>query len=241
MEKPTHEPRNDPKHASQDKRDQKVGKVFLIFAGLCILALPLVVFSALSSEPKEMAAAAIDAGSGSFDEKGDAIFINYDSLSKEYLEGISTERTLDEYYTRRQYPGSPPLIPHKVEAADKALVDCLACHAKGGWSAELKRNTPLTPHPEQVACRQCHVPVTEAKLFVEHDWVSVAPPRLGRAHLPGAPPPVPHELQTRGNCISCHVGPGAVATIRVEHPSRGNCRQCHVPDLNSGFFVRKSE
>ncbi len=37
-----------PKH----KVEQKVGKVFLVFAGICIVALPLIVFSAFSSESK---------------------------------------------------------------------------------------------------------------------------------------------------------------------------------------------
>ena len=211
---------------------QKVGKVFLVFAGICIVALPFVVFSAFSSEPKEMETTVADTQNMDFDDNGQAIFENYDQISKDYLEGTSTARTLSEYYSLRQYPGSPPLIPHKVEEPDLARVECLACHARGGWTEELKRHTPITPHPEQEACRQCHVTVTEADLFVEHDWISIAPPRLGRAALPGAPPPVPHDIQMRGNCIACHVGPGTVAAIRVEHPSRGNCRQCHVPETN---------
>ena len=33
---------------------QKGGKVFLVFAGVCIIALPLVVISAFSFEPKEI-------------------------------------------------------------------------------------------------------------------------------------------------------------------------------------------
>jgi len=214
--------------------DKKVGKVFLVFAGLCIIALPLVVISGFSFQPKEMATAALGPQNLDFDQKGQAIFIDYDKLSSEYLAGVSSERTLSEYYSRRQYPGSPPFIPHKVEEPDLARVECLACHARGGWSAELKRNTPITPHPEQEACRQCHIPMTGKELFVDIDWRSVATPRLGRSELPGAPPPIPHELQMRGNCIACHVGPGAVAAIRVEHPSRGNCRQCHVPDINTG-------
>jgi nitrate reductase (cytochrome), electron transfer subunit len=230
-----------PKHQPKLQNDQKVGKVFLVFAGLCILALPLVVFTAFSYEPGETAANVVETGSGSFDENGGAIFTDYERLSREYVEGISTERTLEEYYARRQYPGSPPFITHKVQEADAAPVDCLTCHAKGGWSEELKRNTPITPHPEQVACRQCHIPMTEAELFVANDWISIAPPALGRSHLPGAPPPIPHELQMRGNCIPCHVGPGAVASIRVEHPSRGNCRQCHVPDAYAKPFKRNSE
>jgi cytochrome c-type protein NapB len=228
MEKPNH------------KVDQKVGKVFLVFAGICIVALPFIVFSAMSFEPEEDETTLIEPQSLDFDQNGKAIFENYDLISKDYLEGTSTERTLSEYYSRRQYPGSPPFIPHKVEEADLAPVECLTCHAKGGWTEELKRHTPITPHPEQVACRQCHVGMTEAKLFVDISWASVAPPRLGRASLPGAPPPIPHELQMRGNCIACHVGPGTVATIRVEHPSRGNCRQCHVPKTNVEPFKRKS-
>jgi cytochrome c-type protein NapB len=221
------------------KVDQKVGKVFLVFAGICIVALPFIVFSAMSFEPEETETTVIETQSLDFDQNGKAIFENYDLISKDYLEGTSTGRTLSEYYSRRQYPGAPPFIPHKVEEADLAPVECLTCHARGGWTEELKRHTPITPHPEQVACRQCHVGITEAKLFVGINWASVAPPRLGRASLPGAPPPIPHELQMRGNCIACHVGPGTVATIRVEHPSRGNCRQCHVPETDAAPFQRK--
>ena len=224
-----------------EKSDQKVGKVFLIFAGICILVLPLIVFSAFSSEPKgmEMGTTVAESQDLDFDNSGKAIFVNYDQVSKDYLEGTSTGRTLEEYYSRRQYPGSPPFIPHKVEEPDLARVECLTCHLQGGWTEELKKNTPVTPHPEQEACQQCHITVTEAKLFVETDWQSVAPPRLGRTALPGAPLPIPHEIQMRGNCIACHVGPGTIATIRVEHPSRGNCRQCHVPVTNAPEWQRK--
>jgi cytochrome c-type protein NapB len=223
-----------------EKSDQKVGKVFLIFAGICILALPLIVFSAFSSEPKETQTTVAQSRDMDFDVSGKAIFVNYDQVSKDYLEGTSTGRKLEEYYALRQYPGSPPLIPHKVEEPDLAPIECLTCHLQGGWTEELKKNTPVTPHPEQEACRQCHVTVTEADLFVETGWMSVAPPRLGRAALPGAPLPIPHDIQMRGNCIACHVGPGSVATIRVEHPSRGNCRQCHVPENNVEPFKRKA-
>jgi cytochrome c-type protein NapB len=222
-----------------ENSEQKMGKVFLVFAGICIVALPFIVFSAFSFESEDLQPDIVKTMGDDFDQSGKAIFINYDQLSEEYLAGTSTARTLDEYYSRRQYPGSPPYIPHKVEEADLAPVECLACHAKGGWTADLKRNTPLTPHPEYAACRQCHVQQMEAKLFVDIDWMSITTPRLGRSDLPGAPPPIAHELQMRGNCIACHVGPGAVASIRVEHPSRGNCRQCHVPATSAGLFSRK--
>ena len=228
MEKPNH------------KAEQKVGKVFLIFAGICVVILPFIVLAALSYEPREIEAAVVETQSRDFDQNGDAVFDNYDRISVDYLQGTSTERTLAEYYSRRQYAGSPPYIPHKLEATDGTKLTCLTCHARGGWTQELERNTPITPHPEQTYCRQCHIKIVTEKLFVASTWMSVPPPRLGRSHLPGSPPPIPHDLQMRGNCIACHVGPGAVTTIRVEHPSRGNCRQCHVPDAYTAPFQRKT-
>lgn len=226
MEKPDH------------KTEPKLGKIFLVFAGLCIVALPFIVLSAFSFEPEEKQTALLETQNLDFDQNGRSIFESYDQISKDYLEGTSTERTLEEYYSRRQYLGSPPFIPHKVEEADLARVECLTCHASGGWTQELQRHTPITPHPEHTACRQCHIPKADAELFTVSNWMSPAPPRLGRAILPGGPPPIPHDLQMRGNCIACHVGPGAVAVIRTEHPSRGNCRQCHVPDLYAAPFQR---
>ncbi len=225
-----------PKH----KADRKVGKVFLIFAGICVVILPFVVLAALSYEPQEIEAAVVETQSRDFDQNGEAVFANYDRISEDYLQGTSTERTLAEYYSRRQYAGSPPYIPHKVQETDGTKLACLTCHARGGWTQELKRNTPITPHPEQTYCRQCHAKTVTEKLFVASDWMSLPPPRLGRSHLPGSPPPIHHDLQMRGNCIACHVGPGAVTTIRVERPSRGNCRQCHVPDAFTVPFKRKS-
>lgn len=221
--------------------DFKVGKLFLVFAGLCMIALPFIVYAALSGEPKETKISVIGTQSLDFDQNGNTIFESYDQISKDYIKGTSTQRTLEGYYLLRQYPGSPPYIPHKVEDPDENRgnrLECLTCHAKGGWTDELKANTPVTPHPEYVACRQCHVKMTVDNLFVENDWLSIRPPLLGRSHLPGSPPPIAHGLQMRGNCIACHVGPGTVSSIRVDHPSRGNCRQCHVPDGHPGLFQR---
>lgn len=227
-----------------DKNDQHTGgkpvKLFLAFAGLCLVALPFIVLSAMSYEPPVTEPAMVEIDTRDFDHSASVLFESYDRIHKDYIEGTSTERTLENYYSLRQYIGSPPCIPHKVNQKDLAKMECLACHAKGGWTDELKRHTPLTPHPEKEACTQCHVKMHEDNLFVAHDWISVMPPRLGRSHLPGAPSPIPHSLQMRENCIACHVGPGAVNAIRVDHPSRGNCRQCHVPDLFTGLFERPS-
>lgn len=173
-----------------------------------------------------------------FDQHIATLFNSYGTTSLSYREGGSSERTLEEFYSRRQYPGSPPFIPHPAIEVFGEKLACLSCHGRGGWSQVLGRFAPVTPHPEQQSCRQCHVSVNSRDLFVENGWQSVPAPILGRAQLPGGPPPVPHSLEMRGDCYACHVGPGAVTPIRVEHPSRGMCRQCHVPAGDGRPFAR---
>jgi cytochrome c-type protein NapB len=221
-----------------DPSNKHLGKIFPLFAGACLLLLPLIVYSALSSSAQEAPAAAVPEQTLAFDHDGGALFESYARVTEAYLNAASPTRTLPEYYARRAYSGAPPFIPHKAMDEPSEAVTCLACHEKGGWTAELKRHTPLTPHPEKGQCRQCHVPQTENALFVEHYWAGAAPPPLGRSHLPGSPPPIVHSLQMRENCMACHVGPAAVEGIRVNHASRGHCRQCHVPDLFKGMFER---
>ena len=173
-----------------------------------------------------------------FDSKGNAVYEGYGRMNEAYRSGGSSERTLPEYYSRRQYPGSPPFIPHPAEEVFGEEMNCLSCHKSGGWVEEFQRHAPVTPHPEKSSCRQCHMQRTTIDLFRESDWVSVPPPRLGGSFMPGSPPPIPHHLQMRENCLSCHAGPGAVTSIRSEHAERGNCRQCHVPQETDEPFQR---
>ena len=164
-----------------------------------------------------------------FDHQSGKIYRAGREIPEAQLTGEAGTRTLAQFYRLRQYPGSPPVIPHGVAAAF-ATTDgnCLACHGKGGYSAEHRAFAPVTPHPENSLCFQCHAATTAAKPFVDSTWRSLPPPRLGNSSLGGSPPTSPHGLQLRENCIACHVGPAAVAEIRVTHASRGNCRQCHV-------------
>jgi len=164
-----------------------------------------------------------------FDNLGRKLFAAYESTPQIYMAADSGDRNLATFYALRQYPGSPPRIPHEVDLTFSGTeTDCLSCHARGGYSQEFGKFTPVTPHPENTLCYQCHAQTITKELFVETTWVSIATPRLGRSFLSSSPPPVPHSLQLRENCISCHTGPGAVAEIRVEHSPRGDCRQCHV-------------
>lgn len=150
------------------------------------------------------------------------------------------KREFAEYYNRRAYPGAPPAIPHPVDFSPVAEIGklCVACHAKGGFVPKYGAYAPVTPHPQFPNCRQCHVPRRAEELFQENDWLSVRRPKAIPAAMPGAPPPIPHSLQMRENCLACHFGPSAIEDIRVPHPERGNCRQCHVPRTTQTPFER---
>ena len=201
------------------KADKKEGKVITGFAAICFIGAFMVL--------QVNAAPGIPQG---FDSDGEKIFKRYDKTPLTTMTGTDGRRTLNEYYELRQYPGSPPRVPHDVPLSFSGdTMKCLSCHERGGYDANQNAYAPVTPHPEYESCFQCHVPRRTEELFVESDWQSIEPPKLGRSEMGGSPPPIPHSLQIREDCIACHTGPAAVAEIRVEHASRGNCRQCHVP------------
>jgi nitrate reductase (cytochrome), electron transfer subunit len=158
------------------------------------------------------------------------------SYSRDIRKDGAKIRTLKEFYSRRAYPGAPPVIPHAVEK-DGIIADrCLTCHENGGYVQSFKAYAPVSPHPEKENCRQCHVPVVEKELFVKSDWVFPNKPKLKVTALSGSPPRMPHGLQLRENCLACHGGPAAVEEIRVSHPERENCQQCHVPQVEKEIF-----
>lgn len=207
------------------------GKVVIGFAAICLsgvlMALPAM---AASDIPQD------------FDAGGEKIYKRMAETPLAAMTGVDGQRNLNSYYELRQYPGSPPMVPHVVPPSfsDEKL-NCLSCHERGGYDAEKEAFVPVTPHPEKESCFQCHVPKNTERLFVENEWQSVPPPKLGISELGGSPPSIPHSLQLRDDCIACHAGPAAVAEIRVEHASRGNCRQCHVPMVTESAqeFMRK--
>ncbi|MFH1215124.1 MAG: nitrate reductase cytochrome c-type subunit [Pseudomonadota bacterium] len=201
------------------KADALFGRVVTGFAVICFTGLSLVL----------PANAAPDIAQG-FDADGEKIFNRFNETPLPAMTGTDGRRTLNRYYEFRQYPGSPPRVPHTVPTSFSGdAMKCLSCHGRGGYDSSQDAYAPVTPHPEYENCFQCHVPQLTEGLFVETNWQSITPPRLGRSEMGGSPPPIPHSLQLREDCIACHTGNAAVAEIRVEHGSRGNCRQCHVP------------
>ncbi|QKX04031.1 cytochrome C [Aquimarina sp. TRL1] len=154
------------------------------------------------------------------------------------------QRSLDTYYENRAFHGAPPSIPHPV-SNERAMgeKECLQCHQNGGFVTKYKAYAPVTPHPEMLNCKQCHVPQHTQQLFKENNFFKAAAPSVGtNSALVGSPPMIPHQIQMRENCLSCHAGPSAPKEIRVSHPERINCRQCHVSTdntvTNSSIFIR---
>ncbi|MDO5981037.1 multiheme c-type cytochrome [Flavivirga spongiicola] len=142
------------------------------------------------------------------------------------------QRSLTTYYKNRAYHGAPPSIPHPVnEQQNMGGKSCLKCHENGGFTEKFQAYAPVTPHPELVNCKQCHVEQNTQTLFKGGNYASVIAPKAGVNNaLLGSPPMIPHQIQLRENCLSCHAGPSAPKEIRVSHPERVNCRQCHVPN-----------
>lgn len=160
-------------------------------------------------------------------------------------------RTFATFRLLRSYPGAPPRVPHGLTAIEFRTNRCNTCHERGGYSQRFGAYVPVNPHPEWTECLQCHatndllvgLPFPQASpndacrqchsggpaRFVEAglDWRPAAWPSVATRPSNGVPA-IPHDVQTRGNCLSCHMGPGSVAELRTTHPERSNCRQCHV-------------
>lgn len=156
-----------------------------------------------------------------------------------YQQMPESKKTLNTYYQNRAYPGAPPSIPHPL-VSEKGIggKTCLQCHQNGGFVKQFNAFAPVTPHPELLNCRQCHVPQKTTGTFKPSNWEKVPAADIHQIAMPGAPPMIPHDLNMRNNCLACHAGPAAPKEIRVTHPERVNCRQCHLPQKTEDIFVK---
>ena len=174
-------------------------------------------------------------------------------------------RTLKTYHYLRAYPGAPPRIPHELTPEEFRTGACNTCHERGGYSLRFAAYVPLTPHPDQGPCLQCHLgtdnlmavslvsPDPNRRCHQCHatggmprpqaetpfDWLTTSWPRLPRPIRDEQPPAILHADGPRGNCVACHAGPAAVAEVRTTHPESTDCRQCHLAaDPEAGGFIR---
>jgi len=221
-------------------------RLFIIFLFVLLLGATIGVWSYSYFESLEEATvettrirefSSIPSESGMFDRSGFAMEYAIMPLDEAY------QRNLKSYYDNRAFHGAPPTIPHQIEEVGIGSKDCLKCHENGGFVDQFKAYTPVTPHPDKSNCVQCHVQVKSKSFFVPSGWVRNSSPEIGNQALQGSPPTVPHSLQLRENCLSCHAGPSAVKEIRTTHPNRVNCRQCHVVNekktIDIGTFKRE--
>lgn len=132
---------------------------------------------------------------------------------------------------RRAFDGAPPVIPHPIQQDSSAA--CLACHAEGLQVKD--RTASKISHPHFANCTQCHVPAAgpvptqDSKLLVPlagNVFLGSRPTSGTRAFV-GAPPTMPHPVEMRTDCLSCH-GPAGTHRLRTPHPDRQSCVQCHV-------------
>lgn len=178
----------------------------------------------------------------------------------------SHPRTLKTYRGLRAYPGAPPRIPHGLNPDEALKGGCKTCHERGGYSYRFDAYVPITPHPDMGMCLQCHV--GDAKLMAipmpsldpsarcmqchsaggqrwKDSGTTFRPiqwPQLMHVNVGDAPPPIPHTLEMRTNCLSCHAAPSAVQEIRTKHANRSNCRQCHVESgRDTADFIRPTD
>lgn len=143
---------------------------------------------------------------------------------------VAVARTSAQRADGRAYDGAPPVIPHAL------IGECTTCHDDDGSEIAGIGMAPASPHGSAAAaglfrrCRQCHAPSETSAVIVASRFTGLpqGPWKGGRA-TPGAPPTIPHTLQLRENCLTCHAGPASRVEIRTTHPERARCRQCHVP------------
>jgi len=141
----------------------------------------------------------------------------------------ANERTLQKYYSLRSFDGAPPVIPHPIEKEVFGGKACLKCHQNGDYAPKWKGHAPVTPHPELVSCRQCHVARTTKLQFVKQNFRGKQANRNdSKPTLKGSPLLIPHSLFMREKCLSCHAGKATVTEIRTTHPERTSCLQCHL-------------
>lgn len=157
---------------------------------------------------------------------------------------MKNDALIDRLRTRA-FDGAPPVVPHPIQ--QQTYSNCLVCHAEGMKLGD--RIASKVSHPHYASCTQCHVEAVTDFPFAESFIAQEIPDNKFEGKLragagdrlsPGAPPTIPHTMQMRSDCMSCH---GLVARpgLRTTHPWLKNCVQCHASsaaqDWHPGFAL----
>lgn len=140
--------------------------------------------------------------------------------------------------------GGPPPIPH----AKEGRTDCLSCH-QNGLNGAPKYPADHTGRTNEM-CVLCHQSSTSAPAAGATTAPTAgASPAAGATTAPtggatpaasgtpaappaGGPPFIPHPLEGRDQCLTCHqTGVGGAPKVPADHAGRTNdtCRNCHQP------------
>lgn len=147
----------------------------------------------------------------------------------------SRKLSLEGRTQRRSFEGAPPVMPHSADFGEGSK-ECLDCHLEG-MTLGSRVARPVS-HSALPNCIQCHVE------SVHRDFTELGIPAIPmpgnafRGRRPeldskaepanGMPPAIPHTLQLRTRCLSCH-GQYGYEGLRTSHPERAVCVQCHLP------------
>jgi len=145
-----------------------------------------------------------------------------------FISGFSSEGAAPAYF------GAPPVIPHEVETVGRR--DCLACHENGMVVNNVK--SPVTPHPELVRCRQCHLNQQMVSTSIPNSFEGLKTPLKTYRQNPYAPPLIPHRTLMYTKCLVCHNNKAFSSKIvQTNHPERQNCKQCHLDLIDVKIFA----
>jgi hypothetical protein len=116
-------------------------------------------------------------------------------------------------------------VPHSIDGSS----NCLMCHEPG---------SDLEPAPADHAgrtndtCTMCHT----APAPQGGSDAGTAATDAGTATAPSGPPAVPHPLEGRDNCMSCHAADGGMIPVPADHAGRTNdtCTMCHTAPAGGG-------
>ena len=136
--------------------------------------------------------------------------------------------------------GGPPQIPHPKEGH----TDCLSCHQNGVNGAP--KYPPDHTGRTNDMCVTCHqfkpasttgsaTPAPTSAQAAPTTSAATPAPTTSASTTPttaGGPPNIPHTLEGRDQCLTCHqTGVGGAPKIPADHAGRTSdqCRTCHQP------------
>ncbi len=138
----------------------------------------------------------------------------------------------------KAYFAAPGIIPHGVEDEDRSA--CLHCHENGMIVKGVK--APITPHPDLLNCRQCHLNLQNLPPFKPNSYTGLKMSDKTFRQNQYAPPLIPHRTFMYTKCLVCHENRAMAGKVsQTSHPERLNCKQCHLDHIDKSIFMEAGD